>query len=42
LSTLFWRFRPEAAARGTSVPRLLHDLLDIIAADNVTHAILDD
>jgi hypothetical protein len=31
---LIVRFRAEAAARSTTVSRLLHDLLSIIAADN--------
>jgi hypothetical protein len=34
-------FRPEAARRGTTVPRLINDLLDVIAEDNLTAAILD-
>jgi hypothetical protein len=38
---LILAFRPEAARRGTTVPRLIHDLLDIIAADKPTGAILD-
>lgn len=39
---LFARFRPEAAARGTTAPRLLRDLLQTIADDQLVHAILDD
>jgi hypothetical protein len=36
------RFRAEAAARSTTVPRLVRDLLSVIATDKLTHAILDD
>ena len=35
-------FRREAAARETTVPRLIRDLLAIIANDRLTSAILDD
>jgi hypothetical protein len=35
-------FREEAARRSTTVPRLIHDLLDVIATDQLTTAILDD
>jgi hypothetical protein len=38
---LILALRPEAARRGTTIPRLIHDLLDIIAADELTGAILD-
>jgi hypothetical protein len=36
------RLRPEAARRDVPVKRLLHELLDTIAADQRTGAILDD
>jgi hypothetical protein len=36
------RLRPEAAARETTVPRLISNLLNVIAADKLTTAILDD
>jgi hypothetical protein len=36
------RFRVEAAKRETTVPQLIRDLLDVIAADGLTTAILDD
>ena len=39
---LLARFRPEAAARRTTAPRLLRDLLQTIADDQLVHAILDD
>ena len=39
---LVTRLRPEAARRDVPVNRLLHDLLDVIAADQLTTAILDD
>jgi hypothetical protein len=35
-------FRREAMRRDISVPCLIHDLLDVIAADGFTAAILDD
>jgi hypothetical protein len=35
-------FRREAQRRDMSVARLVHDLLDVIAADGLTAAILDD
>jgi hypothetical protein len=35
-------FRREAMRRDLSVARLVHDLLDAIAADGLTTAILDD
>ena len=38
---LILALRPEAARRGTTVLRLIHDLLDTIAADKLTAAILD-
>jgi hypothetical protein len=38
---LILALRPEAARRGTTVPRLIHELLDVIAADKLTGAILD-
>jgi hypothetical protein len=39
---LIVRFRAEAAKRDTTVPLLIRDLLDVIAADGLTTAILDD
>jgi hypothetical protein len=36
------RLRPEAARRDTSVPQLITNLLNVIAADQLTTAILDD
>jgi hypothetical protein len=36
------RFRVEAAKRDTTVPQLIRDLLDVIAVDELTGAILDD
>ena len=33
---------PEAAKRETTPPRLIRDLLDVIAADKLTTAFLDD
>jgi hypothetical protein len=39
---LVTQFRVEAARRDMPVKRLLHDLLDTIAADHLTAAILDD
>jgi hypothetical protein len=36
------RFRREAARRDMSATNLIHDLLDVIAADGLTGAILDD
>ena len=39
---LVTRYRVEAARRDMPVRRLLHDLLDTIAADKLTGAILDD
>jgi hypothetical protein len=38
---LILALRPEAARRGTTVPRLINDLLDTITADKLTGAILD-
>ena len=38
---LILALRPEAARRDTTVPRLIHDLLDAIAEDKLTTAILD-
>jgi hypothetical protein len=35
-------FRREAMRRDMSVTRLVHDLLDAIAADGLTAAILDE
>jgi hypothetical protein len=32
---LILALRPEAARRGTTVPRLIHDLLDVIATDEL-------
>jgi hypothetical protein len=37
-----WSLRGEASRRDVPVARLIHDLLDIIAADRLTTAILDD
>jgi hypothetical protein len=39
---LLTRLRPEAAKRATTVPRLIHDLLDVIATDRLVTAVLDD
>jgi hypothetical protein len=36
------RLRPEAARRDVPVARLIRDMLDVIAADQLTTAILDD
>jgi hypothetical protein len=36
------RFRSEAAKREKTVPQLIRNLLDVIAADGLTAAILDD
>ncbi len=36
------RLRPEAARRGVSVAALVRDLLDVVAADQLVGAILDD
>ena len=36
------RFRPDAAVRGTSVTRLIHDILATIADDQLTSAVLAD
>ena len=36
------RLRSEAASRQMSVARLVHDLLEVIATDKLTAAILDD
>jgi hypothetical protein len=36
------RLRPEAARRDVRVVRLIHGLLDVIATDQLTGAILDD
>jgi hypothetical protein len=38
---LILALRQEAARRGTTVPRLIHDLLNAIAEDKLTAAILD-
>jgi hypothetical protein len=35
------RLRPEAARRDVPVVRLIHDLLDTIARDGLTAAVLD-
>jgi hypothetical protein len=35
-------FRPEAARRATTVPRLITDLLAVIASDHLVTAVLDD
>lgn len=39
---LLLRLRPAAAARSTTVPRLIRDLLTAIANDSLTNAVLDD
>jgi hypothetical protein len=39
---LIVKFRNEAARREMTVPQLIRDLLDVIAADALTGAILDD
>jgi hypothetical protein len=39
---LVFLFRAEAAKRDTTVPQLVRDLLEVIAADKLTTAILDD
>jgi hypothetical protein len=39
---LIVRLRPEAAARETTVQNLVRELLDVIASDKLTAAILDD
>lgn len=36
------QFRVEAAKRKLTVPQLVRELLDVIAADGLTAAILDD
>jgi hypothetical protein len=36
------RFRVEAAKREKTVPQLIRELLDVIVADKLTNAILDD
>jgi hypothetical protein len=36
------RLRPAAAKRDMPVTRLIHDLLDVIAADQLVTAVLDD
>lgn len=36
------RFRTEAAKRETTVPHLVRELLEVIAVDKLTSAILDD
>jgi hypothetical protein len=36
------RFRVEAAKRERTVPQLIRELLDVIATDRLTTAILDD
>jgi hypothetical protein len=36
------RFRVEAAKRERTVQQLIRELLDVIAADGLTTAILDD
>ncbi len=36
------RLRPAARPRGVNVKTLVHDLLDAIAADGLTDAVLDD
>ncbi len=36
------QLRPAAARRGLSVAALVRDLLDVVAADQLTDAILDD
>jgi hypothetical protein len=41
-SDLVVHFRGEAAMRETTVPQLVRDLLNVIASDGLTTAILDD
>jgi hypothetical protein len=36
------QFRAEAAKRETTVPQLIREMLNVIAADGLTTAILDD
>jgi hypothetical protein len=36
------RLRPAAAQRNTTVPRLINDLIEAVAADGLTAAVLDD
>ena len=36
------RFRQEAARRDVPVVRLVHDLLNVVAADGLVTAVLDD
>jgi hypothetical protein len=38
---LILALRPEAARRDTTVPRLINDLLDVIANDGLVGAVLD-
>jgi hypothetical protein len=35
-------FRPAAIARGTTAPRLIREILETVAADRLTDAIMDD
>jgi hypothetical protein len=37
-----WFARPAAARRGKSVAALVHELLDVVAADQLVEAILDN
>jgi hypothetical protein len=39
---LLMRLRPAAAHRNTTVPQLVRDLLEVVAADRLVDAILDD
>jgi hypothetical protein len=39
---LIAQLRPEAAARHTSVPRLIHDILNVIATEGLTKAVRDE
>jgi uncharacterized protein (UPF0264 family) len=36
------QLRPEAAARGTSVPQLIRDVIEVVATDKLVGAVLDD
>lgn len=36
------QYRSEAAARGTTVPRLINDILNAVISDQLTRAVLDD
>jgi hypothetical protein len=36
------RLRPAAVARGTTVPEIAREILEIVAADKLIDAVLDD